>query len=181
MTRFAAALAPTLALAAALLGSGAASAQTPPPTVALTFAGGDGSAKGTGTLTAAPTGVLIRIEATGLAPGWHGLHLHMTGACVGPKFETAGGHMTHAGAKHGLLNPDGPEDGDLPNVWAGADGSVHAEVFTTRVSLAGEGGRPALRDADGASLMIHAAADDQSTPPTGGSGARAACAVIPPR
>lgn len=35
-----------------------------------------------------------------------------------------------------------------------------------------------LRDADGASVVIHASADDYSTDPAGNSGARIACGVI---
>ena len=37
-----------------------------------------------------------------------------------------------------------------------------------------------LIDADGASLMLHAAADDYVTDPSGNSGARIACAVLQP-
>jgi Cu-Zn family superoxide dismutase len=37
-----------------------------------------------------------------------------------------------------------------------------------------------LIDADGASLVIHAAADDYVTDPGGNSGARIACAVLQP-
>ena len=37
-----------------------------------------------------------------------------------------------------------------------------------------------LIDADGASLVIHAAADDYMTDPSGNSGARIACAVLRP-
>jgi Cu-Zn family superoxide dismutase len=37
-----------------------------------------------------------------------------------------------------------------------------------------------LIDADGAALVIHAAADDNMTDPSGNSGARIACAVLQP-
>jgi Cu-Zn family superoxide dismutase len=37
-----------------------------------------------------------------------------------------------------------------------------------------------LLDADGAALVLHAKADDYVTDPSGGSGARIACAVIRP-
>jgi Cu-Zn family superoxide dismutase len=68
--------------------------------------------------------------------------------------------------------------GDLPNVYASADGVVKAEVFSALVSFTGAGGRPALRDADGSALVVHASADDYTTQPIGGAGGRVACAVI---
>ena len=40
--------------------------------------------------------------------------------------------------------------------------------------------QPSLLDADGAALVIHAAADDYVTDPSGNSGARIACGVIQP-
>ena len=68
---------------------------------------------GRAVLTQGPSGLLIRVEADGLTPGWHGIHIHATGECQAP-FTSAGGHINHAdGAKpHGLLNAEGPDDGD---------------------------------------------------------------------
>ena len=79
---------------------------------------------------------------------------------------------------HGLLNPKADDAGDLPNIWAGADGTAHAEVYSTLVSVGGAGKRPALADADGSALVVHANPDDYTTQPIGGAGARVACAVI---
>ena len=87
-----------------------------------------------------PTGLLIKIEASGLTPGWHGIHIHATGECAAP-FTSSGAHINHGEPKapHGLLNAAGPDDGDLPNIWAGADGKVNAELFTTRARISSEG------------------------------------------
>ena len=141
---------------------------------------GAGAAAGTATFRQGPTGVLIRIEATGLAPGWHGLHLHGVGRCEGPKFESAGSHVKHgeAGGMHGLVNADGPEPGDLPNLHAGADGRAFAEVFTAGAALVEGAGGQYLLDADGSAILIHASADDHTAQPIGGSGDRVACGVI---
>ena len=122
----------------------------------------------------------MRVEATGLTPGWHGMHFHEKGVCDDAGFKASGGHV-HAGTKppvHGLLNPAATDSGDLPNIFVAADGSAHADAFTTLVSLSGAGKRPALGDADGSALVIHAGPDDYTTQPIGGAGARVACAVI---
>ncbi|WP_298952764.1 superoxide dismutase family protein [uncultured Methylobacterium sp.] len=117
----------------------------------------------------------VTIQPGGLPAGWHGIHFHAVGTCEDTaKFEQSKGHVNHDGSKHGLLNPEGPDEGDLPNVYANADGSVNAEV-STDTPLTGEGG---LKDADGAALVIHANEDDHATQPIGNAGARIACAVI---
>ncbi|MDH3467668.1 MAG: superoxide dismutase family protein, partial [Gammaproteobacteria bacterium] len=77
---------------------------------------------------------------------------------------------------HGLMNPQGPEPGDLPNLFVGADGVGETELFTTLVSVS-EGDHPLL-DADGSTFIIHEAADDHLTQPIGGAGGRVACGVI---
>ncbi len=136
-----------------------------------------GAEIGQAMFTPAPTGVVIRmtVNAGGLSPGWHGTHLHMVGDCSDTaKFEHAGSHIKANGTRHGLLYASGPENGDLPNLWAASDGSASAEMFTNLISLA------EMRDADGSALMIHAQPDDHSTQPTGNSGDRVACAALRP-
>ena len=126
-----------------------------------------------------PTGLVIKVEASGLTPGWHGIHIHATGECAAP-FTSSGAHINHGEPKapHGLLNAAGPDDGDLPNVWAGADGKVNAELFTTRARISSEGPGQWLWDADGSAIIIHANPDDHSTQPIGGAGDRVACAAL---
>ncbi|WP_132255120.1 superoxide dismutase family protein [Methylobacterium segetis] len=119
--------------------------------------------------------VRVSIKANGLPPGWHGIHFHAVGDCSDTeKFEKSKAHVNHDQSKHGLLNPDGPDEGDLPNVFANADGSVNAEV-SSETPLTGEGG---LKDGDGSALVIHANEDDHASQPIGGAGPRLACAVI---
>lgn len=143
-----------------------------------TIINGQGASVGTVTLTQGTTGVLMKVEVTGLTPGWHGIHLHATGQCEAP-FTSAGSHIKHtADAVHGLLNPAGPDNGDLPNVHADANGKVMAEVFTTRARIADQGPGEWLFDADGSALVIHAKTDDHTSQPIGGAGDRVACAVL---
>lgn len=126
-------------------------------------------------------GVTFRIDATGLPHGIHGIHVHSVGRCDPPDFASAGPHWNPAGRKHGFNNPAGPHAGDLYNVEVAANGALGATLTLPGASLTAPAGTPgALLDADGASLVLHAQADDYVTDPSGNSGARIACAVIRP-
>ncbi|KQP49029.1 superoxide dismutase [Methylobacterium sp. Leaf399] len=155
-------------------------AQTPPPaipTVESDVVDGKGEAIGRIVIRDGANALVLRltIRPGGLPPGWHGLHFHAVGDCSDPEgFAKSKAHVNHDQSKHGLLNTDGPDEGDLPNVHAAADGSVNAEV-SSDTPLTGEGG---LKDGDGSALVIHANEDDHTTQPIGGAGARIACAVI---
>lgn len=144
-----------------------------------TLVNASGARMGRAVLTQGPTGLMIRIEAEGLTPGWHGVHIHATGQCDAP-FTSAGAHVNHGDPKapHGLLNAGGPDDGDLPNIFADAAGQVRAELFTTRARIAADGPGQWLWDADGSALVIHANADDHAGQPIGGAGDRVACGVM---
>ena len=153
----------------------------PPVASAADMAGADiigagGAVIGKATFEQTPTGVLMSVEATGLPPGGHGIHLHAAGSCT-PSFKAATGHINPDKVMHGLRNPEGPDNGDLPNLFAAADGSARAEFFTTRVSVAG-GDMPALLDEDGSAVIIHENPDDHMTQPIGGAGGRIGCGVI---
>lgn len=156
----------------------AAAPAKPAPVAASAIAqiiGGSGAQVGTAKLEQGPHGVLmeVTINAGGLTPGWHGLHLHEKGDCsdVG-SFTLSGGHHGKGDGRHGLNNPAGPEMGDLPNIWAAADGSAALEAFSSLYELA-----PSL-EGDGIALVIHENRDDHITQPIGGAGARVACGVI---
>lgn len=133
---------------------------------------------GTATFTQASKGVLIRIKAAGLVPGLHGMHIHTTGECShSDHFTKAGSHLGSKDETHGLLSPH-PHAGDLPNIVVSKDGTAEAEIFSTWISLNGQDGLPALKDEDGAAIIIHANADDYATQPTGNSGDRVVCGII---
>ncbi|HKR24386.1 MAG TPA: superoxide dismutase family protein [Allosphingosinicella sp.] len=120
--------------------------------------------------------VQVRIQAAGLAPGQYGAHIHAVGRCDGPDFESAGPHWNPLGRQHGSLNPEGPHLGDLTNLTVGEDGHGRVEFALPGGTLTGD--ETPLFDADGASIVIHAAPDDYRTDPAGNSGARIACAVL---
>ena len=134
-----------------------------------------GTNAGSVTAVQGTKGVLIKVEINegGLTPGWHGIHLHSVGDCSDlGAYKKSAGHQGMMEGGHGLLNPAGPEDGDLPNIWVAKGGSAKYEAYSSLFELA-----PAL-DADGLALVIHEAPDDHVSQPIGGAGARVACAVI---
>lgn len=150
--------------------------ESPAPAAVGTLHLGDGTPAGEVAVTVGPHGLLVRVEAENLPPGWHGTHLHAAGHCEGPGFESAGGHLNAPDPRrpHGLLNPDGPDLGDLQNLWVHADGVGRAELY-----LAGTEGVD-LDAPSGLALVIHANPDDHLSQPIGGAGARIACGVLRP-
>ena len=120
--------------------------------------------------------VQVRIQASGLAPGEYGAHIHAVGRCEGPAFESAGPHWNPLARQHGSLNPEGPHLGDLTNLVVDSEGHGRVEFALPGGMLTGDD-HP-LFDADGASIVIHAAPDDYRTDPAGNSGARIACAAL---
>lgn len=135
-----------------------------------------GIAKAMATASQSGDGIRLQVSGVGLAPGAYGLHVHTTGRCDAPGFETAGGHWNPTNHQHGRNNPAGMHKGDLPNLMIGADGRGSMEVTIPYASLAGQANR--LLDADGAALVVHAAPDDYRTDPSGNSGARIACGTF---
>jgi len=169
---------PVALLSLGLLSGPALADNAAAPTAAkATLINVDGEAAGMATLTQGPSGVLIHLKVSGLTPGKHGLHLHAHGVCEPHEgFKTAKGHVGLVPGGHGLLNPEGPEPGDLPNLFVGVDGVGEMEAFTSLVSLVE--GPNNLLDEDGSTFIIHENADDHLTQPIGGAGARVACGVI---
>ena len=168
-----------LAIVGALVVTAGCAGMTQPAAAPITataeLKSAQGQNVGNATLTQVPDGVRVLIEARGLPPGPHGVHIHEVGKCD-PQFASAGGHFNPAGKQHGLENPAGPHAGDLPNITIAADGTGRLESLNRNVSL--DGSAATLFDADGSALVVHAGPDDFKTDPAGNSGARIACGVI---
>lgn len=143
------------------------------------FTDSAGSETGEAQFKEAPAGVLFRLDVSGLSPGWHGIHFHQVGDCSdgAEGFKKSGPHVDPGAREHGLLHEGGPEEGDLPNIFAAGDGRARAEIFRAGATLGGEGG---LIDQDGFAVIVHANADDHETQPIGGAGDRVACAAVSP-
>ena len=136
-----------------------------------------GASIGRATLREDDGKVTVRVEATGLSSGRHGIHIHQVGRCDPPGFTTAGDHWNSTGRQHGLANPQGPHAGDLPDLEADASGRVRYTGVTNWQTAAATNLR-ALLDTDGSAIVFHARADDQRTDPSGKSGDRVACGQI---
>lgn len=151
-----------------------------------------GAPGGTVRLTSVPSGVRVQAQVRGLAPGFHGFHVHQTGSCDGttaPPFTSAGGHFAAAGTDHGA------HVGDLPPLHVGADGTARAELVTDAFTLSDLSPEEGTRSR---ALVVHAAPDnlahippryrfggftqaetgpDAVTRATGDAGARTLCGV----
>ena len=121
----------------------------------------------------------ITVNAVGLKPGQHGVHLHAIGKCE-PDFTAAGGHFDPGPA--GNMDPDANHPyhmGDLPNLTIGPNGRGAMKATTSRVTISD--GPLSLFDADGSAIIIHGNPDQGITgePKSGVSGGpRVACGVI---
>lgn len=135
-----------------------------------------GQTRGRATLIQDKDGIHVDVRGVGLPAGVHAVHIHSVGTCTGPDFTSAGGHWNPAMKQHGHDNPKGAHMGDMPNMSVVADGTGTLKITIKDAVLAG--GKDALLDADGAAIVIHAAADDYKTDPAGNAGARLACGVL---
>jgi superoxide dismutase, Cu-Zn family len=136
----------------------------------------DGKEIGNVAISEVAQGLRIFAQAENLPPGVHAFHIHETGQCEPPEFESAGGHYNPTGKQHGWDNPQGHHAGDFANVHVHEDGRLAIEYFTDAVTL-GEG-ETTLFDDDGSAVVMHEGADDYQSDPAGHAGARIACGVI---
>ncbi|WP_067681696.1 superoxide dismutase[Cu-Zn] [Nocardia miyunensis] len=146
---------------------------------------------GTATFVKSGDHLELTVDAHGLQPGFHGLHIHQVGKCeansVAPaggapgNFLSAGGHL-QVGDAHAM-----PASGDLTSLQVRQDGTTHLVTTTGAVTL---------DQIKGKALIIHAGADnfgnipnrytqangtpgpDAETQATGDAGGRVACGVI---
>jgi Cu-Zn family superoxide dismutase len=145
-------------------------------TVSVTLEPTQGNAT-TGMLSLAPFagGVSVTGSISGLQPNSeHGFHVHENGDCSAPDATSAGEHFSPLDHPHGAPGKDS-HVGDLGNVTADANGVAKVDVQVPQAAL--EGATPG--NIRGRAIIVHARRDDLSTQPSGDSGNRLACGVIP--
>jgi Cu-Zn family superoxide dismutase len=119
------------------------------------------------------------LNLVNLSPGTHAIHIHQNAKCDAPDFKSAGGHFNPSGKHHGLDNPEGAHNGDMPNIEVNAKGKYKGSITNKSVTLAADVAN-SLYSNGGTAVVIHAKADDNKSDPAGNAGDRIACGVIVP-
>lgn len=165
------------ALLSTLFAAGTAAADTVVEIHAAS-AEGQGDRLGQVTVSESKHGLVFTPALTGLTPGLHGFHLHQNPSCEPKDKEgkmtpalAAGGHYDPKKSdRHGTPWGDG-HLGDLPPLYADAEGKASQPVLAPRLKM---------KDLKGRALMIHAGGDNHADHPAplGGGAGRIACGVI---
>ena len=117
--------------------------------------------------------VTVMADFTGVPPGEHGFHIHETGICAEPGFDSAGTHFNPNAKPHGSPSSAAHHAGDLGNLLATAGGTAQVRMSSSSISL---------RDGDnsilGRAVILHQGPDQFAVQPDGAAGDRIACGVI---
>ena len=130
---------------------------------------------GTVSFTQKSDEVKMVVNAKNLTPGVHAIHLHQNGDCSSADGSSAGGHWNPAGSDHGKWGAEHFHMGDIGNLTADANGNANLSFSTNKWCV---GCDDASKNIIGKSVIIHAAADDFHTQPTGNAGGRVGCVEI---
>lgn len=120
--------------------------------------------------------VTLHAKFAGLTPGVHAIHIHEKSDCSADDAMSTGGHWNPTFEQHGKWgDTEGYHRGDIGNFKVGDDGSGHIEFKTDQWCI---GCGDEKKDIIGKALIVHEAADDFVTQPTGDAGGRVSCGAI---
>jgi Cu-Zn family superoxide dismutase len=127
-----------------------------------------------GEVTFTQKGDTVEVKGTimGLKPGEHAFHVHEFGDCSSHDAMSTGGHFNPTKKKHGARDGEERHVGDLGNIKADDDGKAVVNFTDKVIALKGP------NSIIGRAIIVHAAADDFKTQPTGNAGARVGSGVI---
>jgi len=120
---------------------------------------------GTVTITESNYGLVFTPNLKGLSEGLHGFHIHQNPSCE-PKEKDgkltaglgAGGHWDpHHATRHGQPGEDDTDPGNLPVLYADADGNASVPVLAPRLKT--------LDEIKGHALIIHVGGDNYAEHP----------------
>ena len=142
----------------------------------------DGTPVGTVTMVQGPEGILVQVQAENLTAGGHAFIIHEVGKCT-LDFAAAGDHFDPGESRSGFIHPSwrggeplGSHGGDLPNIYAAADGTARADFFTEGISLDTDSAH-SIFDSDGSAIIIYEKPDAYGEEETD-AGERIACGAI---
>ena len=160
----------------ALVSGCAGTSDQPEATATATLEPRSGSqVRGTVTFTqVGPDIVRVSGEITGHTQGPKGFHVHDKGDCSDAQAMSAGGHFNPGKHQHGGPYEPQRHAGDLGNITFNDKGVAKFSFVVGGISVSSSKADGVI----GRGLVVHAAADDMKTDPTGNSGGRVACGVI---
>ena len=130
-----------------------------------------------GTVTFTQAGAdIVRVsgEISGHSQGPKGIHIHDKGDCSDTQAMSAGAHFNPGKHKHGGPYEPQRHAGDLGNITFNDKGIAKFSFVVGGISVSDSTPDGVI----GRAVVVHAAADDLETDPTGNSGGRFACGVI---
>lgn len=130
---------------------------------------------GTAKFTQKANEVVMKLDVTNLTPGIHAVHIHEKGDCSAADGTSTGGHWNPSKNDHGKWGAEHFHMGDIGNLTADQSGNAMLTFTTDKWCL---GCTDESKNIIGKGLIIHAAADDFHTQPTGNAGGRVGCIEI---
>jgi Cu-Zn family superoxide dismutase len=135
---------------------------------------GDGEVNGMAIFSDDGSEISLQLDLYKAPAGSLAAHIHEFGDCSAPDGSSAGGHWNPEGMDHGKWGDAPFHLGDLGNIEVDESGFGSITMTTDRWSL----GTGEANDIAGHAIIVHEAADDFTTQPTGAAGGRIACGVI---
>ncbi|MFP3592059.1 superoxide dismutase family protein [Chryseobacterium sp. SIMBA_038] len=130
---------------------------------------------GTAKFTQKGNEVVMKLDVTNLTPGIHAVHIHEKADCSAADGTSTGGHWNPGKDDHGKWGAEHFHMGDIGNLVANQEGVATLTFKTDKWCL---GCADESKNIIGKGMIVHAAADDFHTQPTGNAGGRVGCVEI---